>query len=303
MHREVELMGRHQLFKQPSFIPVFKDYGYFLGKYIGITGQSGLLGGILSERLAGHKVHVEAYPGDITDITSLEAWFRKHDFNYFFHFAAIVPVSQVMHNPLNAYDVNVVGSYNICKQIIETQPNCWLFLASSSHVYKGSTISGELALTVGSSEEPDTFYGVSKLAAERISSPILDRYEVDYCIGRIFSFSSAIQKEPYLVPTLRRKIEEIPDNGVLEIINPDSVRDIMDADTVIDCVLHLAQKRFKGILNIGSGKGMSIKDIGFHIMKVLGKKIQIRGVDKTQPNFLVANVQVLKQILSEDEQL
>jgi UDP-glucose 4-epimerase len=291
-------MKRLQLFEQPAFIPIFEDYNHFLGNCIGITGQSGLLGEILSERLAGHKIQVKAYPGDITDITTLEGWFRKHHFDYFFHFAAIVPVSQVMGNPLKAYDVNVVGSYNICKQIIESQPNCWLFLASSSHVYKGSPISGESALTVNSAEEPDTFYGVTKLIAERISSPILEQYKVNYCIGRIFSFSSADQKEPYLVPTLYRKIEETTEDGVLEIINPDSVRDIMDANTVIDCVLHLAQKRFKGILDIGSGKGMSIKNIGYRISKTLGKKIQIRGVNKTHPNSLVANVETLKQVLS-----
>ena len=296
-------MKRPQFFEQPAFIPIFTDYSHFLGKCIGITGQSGLLGGILSERLTTHNVHVEAYPGDITDIISLGIWFRKHHFDYFFHFAAIVPVSQVMYDPLKAYSVNVIGSYNICNQIIETQAKCWLFLASSSHVYKGRPISGEPVLKVGSVEEPDTFYGVTKLAAERISSPILDQYKVDYCIGRIFSFSSMTQKEPYLVPTLRRKIEEIAENGVLEIINPDSVRDLMDAATVIDCVLHLAQKRFKEVLNIGSGRGMSIKDIGDHIMKLLGKKIQIRGVNKSQPESLVADVQTLKQVLSEDRHL
>jgi len=290
-------MKRSQIFEQPAFIPIFTDYSHFLGKCVGVTGQSGLLGGILSERLTTHNIHVEAYPGDITDITSLEVWFRKHRFDYFFHFAAIVPVSRVMDDPLKAYNVNVVGSYNICSQIIETQANCWLFLASSSHVYKCSPISEEQVLKVGSAEEPDTFYGVTKLAAEQISRPIMDQYKIDYCIGRIFSFSNMTQKEPYLVPTLRRKIEETAENGVLEIINPDSIRDIMDADTVIDCVLHLAQKRFKGILNIGSGKGTSIKDIGYQIMKLLRKKVQIRGVNKSQPNSLVADVRTLKQVL------
>ena len=292
-------MKRPQFFEQPAFIPIFEDYGHLLGKCIGITGQIGVLGGILSERLTSNKVNVEAYPGDITDITTLEGWFRKYHFDYFFHFAAIVPVSEVMDNPLKAYDVNVVGSYNICKQIIETQPNCWLFLASSSHVYKGTAISEESAPTTASDEEPDTFYGASKLAAERICIPILNQYGIDYCIGRIFSFSSPQQKEPYLVPTLCRKIKETPQDGVLEIINPDSVRDIMDANTVIDCVLGLAKKRFKGTVDIGSGKGMSIKEIGLHISKMLGKKVQIRGVNKTEPNSLVANVETLKKVLSE----
>jgi UDP-glucose 4-epimerase/GDP-4-dehydro-6-deoxy-D-mannose reductase len=294
-------MKRSQIFEQPAFIPIFTDYNHFLGKCVGVTGQNGLLGGILSERLTTHNIHVEAYPGDITDVTSLRDWVRKHRFDYFFHFAAIVPVSRVMDEPLKAYNVNVVGSYNICSQIIETQANCWLFLASSSHVYKSSPISEEQVLKVGSAEEPHTFYGVTKLVAEQISRPILDQYKVDYCIGRIFSFSSMAQNEPYLVPTLRRKIEETAENGILEIINPDSIRDIMDADTIIDCVLHLAQKRFKGILNIGSGKGTSIKDIGYTIAKLLKKKIQIRGVNKSQPNSLVADVRTLKQVLLENK--
>jgi nucleoside-diphosphate-sugar epimerase len=292
-------MTRTQYFKQPDFIPIFTDYMQFSGKCIGITGQRGVLGGILSERLIAHNVRVEAYPFDVTDAASLNAWFKKHNFDYFFHFAAIVPVIQVMNEPLKAYRVNVIGSYNICNQIIETQPNCWLFLASSSHIYKSSPIPGEKILKVGSSEGPESFYGVTKLAAERISRPILDQCKVDYCIGRIFSFSSRAQKEPYLIPTLRRKIAEAAPNDVLEIINPDSIRDIMDADTVIDCVLHLAQKRFKGTINIGSGKGMSIMDIGQHMMKLLEKRNQIRGVNKSQPNALVADVHDLKQVIAE----
>jgi nucleoside-diphosphate-sugar epimerase len=291
-------MKRQQLFEQPGFIPVFEDYNHFLGKCIGITGQIGVLGGILSERLTSNKVNVKGYPGDITDIKSLEDWFGKNHFDYFFHFAAIVPVSEVMADPLKAYDVNVIGSYNICKQIIETQPDCWLFLASTSHIYKGKAISGESTSAVNSAEKPDTFYGVSKLAAEQISSPILNQYGADCCIGRIFSFSSQNQKEPYLVPTLYREIKELPEDGVLELINPDSVRDIMDANTVIDCVLHLAKSRFKGMLDIGSGEGMSIKDIANHVSKMLGEKIKISGVNKSEPNSLIADVETLKLVLS-----
>lgn len=290
-------MKQALFFEQPAFIPVFTDYSHLHGKCIGMTGQSGVLGGILSQRLTAHNINIEAYHGDITDTMSLKDWFGKHRFDYFFHFAAIVPVSQVTDDPYRAYDVNVIGSYNICKHIIKTQENCWLFLASSSHVYKALPAAEELTLQVGFAEEPDTFYGVTKLAAERITVPILDQYKVDYCIGRIFSFSGSTQKEPYLIPTLLRKTEETPENGLLEVINPDSVRDIVDAETVIDCILHLSQKRFKGIINIGSGKGMSIKDIAYHVMKLLEKKIQICEVNKFQPNALVADVRILKQVI------
>ena len=292
-------MTRHQYFEQPSFIPIFDDYSYFAGKCIGITGQRGVLGGILSQRFAAHHIKLEAYPSDITDLTTLHEWFKKHHFDYLFHFAAIVPVVQVTQDPLKAYRVNVIGSYNISHQVIETQPHCWLFLASSSHVYKGSQISGEELLKVGSAEEPESFYGTTKLMAERISRPILEHCKMNYCIGRIFSFSSTTQKEPYLIPTLSRRIAELAPDENLEIINPDSVRDIMDADTVIDSVLHLAKERYQGTLNIGSGHGMSVKELTIHLMKLLGKTNEILGVNKSQPNALVADINPLKQAIAD----
>ena len=296
-------MKRPQYFEQPAFIPIFTDYNYFSGKCIGITGQRGVLGGILSERLAAHNIRVETYPSDITDAANLREWFKKHHFDYFFHFAAIVPVTRVAADELKAHQVNVGGTLNICSQIIETQPRCWLFLASSSHIYKGSQGTKGTALKVGAPEEPGSFYGITKLAAERIATPILDQGKIDYCIGRIFSFSSKKQKEPFLVPTLCRKIEELAAGDTLEIINPDSVRDILDAETTIDCVLHLAQKRFKGILNIGSGEGMSIQGIACHVMKLLKKEVQVRGVNKSHPDSFVADVSALKQALSGGERL
>jgi len=287
-----------KLFEQPSFIPAFDDFADFKGQRIGLTGQRGVLGGILYDRLSKHGIHVNSYPEDITDVRFLSEWFRKHHFDYFFNLAAIVPVSRVEENPLSAYEVNAIGVYNICKQIIETQAKCWLFLASSSHVYNPIPIVlGEQRLGVGDKTAPNTFYGVTKLVGEQISAPILEKCGISYCIGRIFSYSNIAQKEPYLVPTLMRKIKELPENGILDLINPDSVRDIMDAKTVIDCILHLARKRFKGTLDIGSGKGVSVADLAKGIAAKLGKEIQIQGINKSLPNSLVADIEDLQRIL------
>ena len=74
-------MTRIQYFEQPSFIPIFEDYKHFSGKCVGITGQRGVLGGILSERLALHNVRIEAYPSDITDTKALSEWFKKYHFD------------------------------------------------------------------------------------------------------------------------------------------------------------------------------------------------------------------------------
>ena len=68
--------------------------------------------------------------------SSLRKWFQSYEFDYFFHFAAVVPVKTVESYPLSSYEVNVMGCYNICKNISLFQQNIWLFMASSSHVYR-----------------------------------------------------------------------------------------------------------------------------------------------------------------------
>ena len=125
---------------------------------------------------------------------------------------------------------------------------------------------------------------------------MLEHLNITYCIGRIFSFSGVRQKVPYLVPTLMRKIKELPDGGELNVVNPDSIRDIMDAETIIDVILHLAQKRFKGTINIGSGESISIRDIAHHIAKTIDKEVIITGVNEDQPNSYVADIEQLINI-------
>jgi nucleoside-diphosphate-sugar epimerase len=291
-------MRRLQRFDQPDFIPVFEDYGHFNGKRVGLTGYKGTLGSVLHRRLSKHDIRVETYLGDITDTSNLESWFREYRFDYFFHFAAIVPVHEVMNNRLKAYETNVIGTYNICKQVISSQPHLWLFLASSSHVYRAGRIQDNYPIIEGFSLEPNTFYGASKLAGEQISRHVLDAYDISYCIGRIFSFSSMRQKGSYLVPTLEQKIKQLPDNGVLEVVNGKSIRDIMDAETVIDCLLYLAKGQFEGTLNIGSGIGTDVENIARNIALRLKKRTRIKCINVKTPDSLVADVSVLKNFIT-----
>ena len=289
-------MERQQIFEQPSFIPYFKNYGIFDGSSVGMTGHLGVLGSILYKRMIEHGIQVEAYSGDITDVKFLTDWFEKNKFEFFFHFAALVPVAIVESDVLVAYETNVIGTYNICREIIKTQKDCWLFLASTSHVYKSSDTAKTQPLSVGDKESPVTFYGASKLAGEQIARPILKQCGIRNCIGRIFSFSHVSQEEPFLVPTLKRRIEELPKDGELEVINPDSIRDIMDAETVIDSILHLARNHYNGTINIGTGKGLGIAEVARLVAEKMNKNISIRGVNKTNPNSLVANIEELKKL-------
>jgi nucleoside-diphosphate-sugar epimerase len=274
----------------------FADYSCFQGTAVGLTGHRGVLGRLLYDRLKSNGVAVETYEGDVNDAAALREWFRERDLRFFFHFAAIVATVRVDADPIKAYETNAIGAFNVCREILVSQSNCWLFHASSSHVYKPTGAASPVA--EDAELAPQTFYGVTKLAAERLIEPLLQRMSARYCIGRIFSFSHKTQQEPYLVPSLRRRIAELRDGETLSVMNPSAVRDIQDAESIIDCILHLARKQALGVVNIGTGVGTSVRQIAAQIARELNKNIRINGVDRDAPGALIADTTKLHRLLS-----
>ena len=278
-----------------AFIPEYTDFAAFRGKCVGLTGARGVLGGILFRRLEQHGVAVAAYPGDVNDEATVAAWFEQLRFSHFLHFAALVPVGQVEADPLLAFQTNVIGAFNVCKQLLRTQPQCWLFHCSSSHVYQPTAQPNPIA--EDSPTHPPTYYGATKLAAERLIDTLLGKLQAPYCIGRVFSFTHERQAHSYLVPSLRHRILALPEGATLEIDNPSAVRDIQDAEQVIDAVLHLAQHEATGTVNIGTGAGSSVADIARTVARSLGRTIQVTGTDRGTPGSLVADTTRLRALL------
>ncbi|HVN98976.1 MAG TPA: GDP-mannose 4,6-dehydratase [Steroidobacteraceae bacterium] len=282
-------------FARPEFISAFRDFTAWRGQCVGLTGERGVLGGLLRERFAAEGIACEAYPGDINDPAALAAWFAGRTFSQFYHFAALVPVAHVEADPLLAYQTNVIGTYNVCRQLLLTQRQCWLFHCSSSHVYQPTATPvpiSEQAATV-----PPSFYGRTKLAAEDVVRTLLTRLDVPHCIGRVFSFSHARQAPPYLVPSLRQRIGALPPGATLQVDNPSAVRDIQDAEYVIDAILHLARKRATGTVNIGTGVGRSVRDIARALAREAGRDIDVAGAEREPAGSLIADTGRLRALI------
>ena len=283
-------------FARSDFIPEFADYAAFAGHTLGLTGARGVLGRLLVERLSQHGIACAEFPGDVNQEAALADWFADRQFRHFFHFAALVPVAEVEANPLLAYQTNVIGTFNVCKQFVRTQTDCWFFHCSSSHVYQPACSPvpiSEQALTC-----PPTFYGATKLAAERLVDTLLGKLRVRYCIGRVFSFTHPRQAPPYLVPSLQRNIAALRDDDTLEVSNPSAVRDIQDAGQVIDVMLQLARHGALGTVNIGTGAGLSVKDIALAVARLQGRRITVTGVDRDLPAALIADTTRLRSLLA-----
>jgi nucleoside-diphosphate-sugar epimerase len=281
---------------RPGFIAEFQDFTAFQARAVGVTGARGVLGSILSGRLRQHGVALATYEGDVNDAAALAAWFASHQFGHFFHFAALVPVAQVEADPLLAYQTNVIGTYNVCRQLVLTQRNCWLFHCSSSHVYRPT--SAPVPIAEDAVKAPQSFYGETKLAAEALVATLLGKLQVPHCIGRVFSFTHPRQGASYLVPSLQRRIDALHDGDALDIINPSAVRDIQDAEPVVDAILHLAGRAAVGAVNIGTGTGRSVRQIASALALAAGKALRIEGIDRDAPGSLIADTTRLRTLLT-----
>lgn len=292
-------MTRDQIFPQPDFLRVVNDDEYFAGRRAAVTGHSGVLGRILTRRLLGAGARVGSYRGDVTDGAAVDEWLAEVEPELIFHLAAVVPVSVVDAAPVRAYYVNTVGALNVAAAAIKHAPTSWAFYASSSHVYEPLPVASTSKLSEDSPTVPRGLYGASKLAAEQLIEPILDHAGVDWCIGRIFSFSHKTQRPPYLVPQVLEQLSMATDGSELTVNTPDAVRDFLDAESVVDAILLLAQRHHEGIVNVGSGVGITVGDLVEYLASHHGLRVVVRRRSESAGNRLVANVSKLRDALGE----
>lgn len=288
------------LLSRPRFLPRFSAWNTLHGVRIGVTGQHGLLGSLLMARLADAKLQSVAFTGDVADATSISYWIETAQPDLLFHLAAIVPLQKVEADPVTAMRVNAVSLLAMSEAVAKFAPECWLFLASTSHVYETSALAHGKRIRVAETSAtcPLSFYGASKLAGERIMIPLAEHFGTRLCIGRIFSFFHERQSSDFLVPNLVERVERATQGDVIKVRDADAVRDFLHADVVVDAMLHLCASRHTGIVNIGSGRAMSVGTMADRIVALSGKTVSVRRVPSVRRTKLVADVRRLRSIIA-----
>lgn len=254
-------------------------------KIIGITGYSGVLGKYFSKRYNHYEFDV--FSGDITLNKDVREWINKTNANYILHFASKVSTDFVNKNYENSLKVNYLGTKNLVDNIIKSKKKIWLFFSSTSHVYKFK----KQKIKESDKTEPISLYGKTKKKAENYLIKISNKNNIKICIGRIFSFTDKNQKEPYLIPSLLKKLSNKKKKIMLENLNHE--RDFCHIDDICRAVNMLRKKKSVGIFNIGTGKSVNLLDI----VKIINKNKKIISFKKNKVKTkLVANISKIKKI-------
>ncbi|MDA7733970.1 SDR family oxidoreductase [Candidatus Pelagibacter sp.] len=256
---------------------------------VGITGSTGVLGTILTKKLKQKNYNVVIFQSDIRKISKVRNWIKNNNFDAIFHLASLVPVKLCNDDPLKACSINIGGTNNILNSIKSLDKKPWLFYASTSHVYKLK----KTPLSETDNISPRTFYGYTKWMGEKLLENIYLSNNINFCIGRIFSFYSNAQSEEFLYSAIRKKIRENLNKKNIFIFNANNVLDIQRAENVVKIIIKLFEKKAGGTFNIGTGKGIEIKRF---VKKVTKKKITILTNTKKK-TIVVANIKKLNSLI------
>lgn len=239
-----------------------------------VTGAAGFIGSHTVEYLYAKRVKVLAldnfstgksenlkyYDGsvehcDILDFSDLETVFSKFRPNAVIHLAAQSAITTAWDNPEKDMRVNIEGTVNViklCKQY-ETRK---IVFSSTSAVYGKN---GFFSSNEGDGCDPDTPYGVSKMAAEqyiRILFPnhIILRYANVYGPRQV-----PIGENQLVARALSHFIKSTPFNVIGD---GKQKRDyVYVGDIARANFLAVTATNAKGVFNVASGKSVSVNDV------------------------------------------
>ena len=250
-----------------------------------VTGGAGQLGGALAKCLSKNPKHlivsvdnlstgsidkvrlcdnIRFINADINNYNDIVPVFGRFDFDFVFHFAAVVGVKRTLEQP-----INVLNDIEGIKNILSLSKNSGVkrvFYASSSEVYgEPFEIPQNENTTPLNSRLP---YAIVKNVGEAFFKAYKKEYDLDYTIFRFFNTYGPNQSNDFVIPLfvkLALKNQPIPIYG-----KGDQTRSFCFIDDNIDtCVKTLENDlHINDVLNIGNDEEISILEVAKKVINI-----------------------------------
>ncbi|MEP0803958.1 MAG: NAD-dependent epimerase/dehydratase family protein [Chloroflexota bacterium] len=256
-----------------------------------ITGAAGFLGSSLANHLAreGHQVRglddlstgdpqalapdVHFTRGDVLDRPKL--WTLLQEVDVVYHLAARVSVPESVLYPRDYNHVNVGGTVALMEAIRDVGVRR-VVLASSGAVYGNQA---DQPLKESLTPNPRSPYAVSKLAAEYYVRTIGGLWGIETVSLRIFNaYGPGQHLPPSHPPVVPHYLKQALRGGTL-VAHGDGTqtRDFVFVDDVVSALVAAATApNINGlVINIGSGRETSIRELIKAVLDVTGSKVEV----------------------------
>lgn len=248
-----------------------------------VTGGAGFIGSNISLKLLemGYEVIIldnlssgfesnipgQAYfiKGSVVDGKAVKE--AASGVDYIFHLAASVGNKRSIDDPIYDATVNVLGTLNVLEAARSNNIKKLVYSSSAG-------IFGELkTIPIGEDhpQEPDSPYGVSKLAAEKDCLAYMKLYGVPVVCLRYFNVYGVHQRfDAYgnVIPIFADRIlKSIP---MTIFGDGEQTRDFVNVKDVVQANIKSALSEATGVFNVGSGTRITINSLADMLLEISG---------------------------------
>jgi CDP-glucose 4,6-dehydratase len=260
------------------------------GKNVLVTGINGLIGSNVARMLlySGANVvgivrdashansdlfrfpNLSLFPGNVTDYRFLREVISTKEVEYVYHFAAYSIVRISAHDPLNAFDVNVMGTVALL-EAARNVGNCKRIVVASSDKAYGDH--DELPYTENHALQPRNTYDASKACADIVARTFASNYGMPVVVTRCSNvYGPGDYNLSRIVPNTIRRLY----NGERPLLYSDvegMEREFIYVDDVVDAYDRLGRLESPEhtAYNIGGLGPMRIRDLVSVICQKFGR--------------------------------
>jgi len=295
-----------------------------------VTGGAGYVGSVVVGLLIRHGHAVTVYDnlerghagavhpaatlivGDLRDKDAVIRAVADSRPDAIIHFAAYAYVGESMEHPLKYFENNVSGSINLL--LAATNAGVPKFVFSSSCATYG--IPRSLPITEETPQAPVNPYGESKLIVERMLDWVRRIHGMNVVVLRYFNACGAVGNlgedhfpEPHLIPLILRAAAD--GTQVFKIYGDQyetgdgtCVRDYVHVKDLAEAHLLALNPGLSAVLNLGSGRGLSVREMLRAAETVTGKTVaaQVVGARPGDPPVLIADSRKALSVLGWEPQ-
>jgi UDP-arabinose 4-epimerase len=290
--------------------------GYIGSHTCKALAEAGYAPVVLDNLSTGHRWAVKWGPlvvGDIADRAKVEHLIKEFDVRAVIHFAAHAYVGESLQQPQKYFDNNVTKTLALLDTLLKVGISNIVF--SSSCATYG--IPQKLPITEDHAQEPINPYGASKLFVEKILYWYKQAHGMHYVNLRYFNAAGADPEgeigedhspETHLIPLVIAAAQGI--SPAVEIFGTDydtadgtAVRDYVHvsdlASAHVNALDHILCGRHSASVNLGTGRGYSIRDVISAVEAVSGRAVPVVEGPRRQgdPPTLIANPQLGQSLL------
>jgi len=246
-----------------------------------------------------HFIH-----GDVGNQKTVEDIFTHYTIDAVMHFAAHISVGDSVKAPLTYYENNVINTTRLLRTMLNHNIKKFIF-SSTAAVYGTPTI---VPIPENHSTNPINPYGKTKLIIENILKDVHAAHDLQYVALRYFNAAGALPEyslyeqhkpETHITPLLLKAAQQ---NKPFYVFGTDyqtndgsCIRDYLHvwdlAHAHVAALEHLQQNKPSDVFNLGTGKGISVKEMINAVERICKTKLKIINQKRRagDPPILVAD--------------